>query len=232
MHFYENFINACKMNEISPSALLTKIGKSNSLNTQWKNGSLPSVDLILSISNALKVSPNYLLTGEESEDVLSEDEKYLLELFRKAPYKEQMKFIGRLEETIETINSVNIKPMMKIKCSEYRVSAGFGEMLNEYDSWNTIEIPDTPNAHRADFALIVSGNSMTPMYDDGDVVLVKIADAVEVGQIAVFIIEGEGFIKKFSGDRLCSVNPEYDDIIFSKYDPDFIKCAGLVLGKA
>ena len=44
--------------------------------------------------------------------------------------------------------------MLEIKCSEYRVSAGLGEQLNDYDSWKTIEIPDTPNARKADFALI------------------------------------------------------------------------------
>ena len=227
MQFYENFCNACKLRDISPSALLIKLGKSKSTITQWKNGSMPSIEIIPVIADALGVSIDYLLTGKESDNTLSDDERYLIDLFRKASFKEQMKFIGKLEEAIK-INS----PMLEIKCSEYRVSAGLGEQLNDYDSWKTIEIPDTPNARKADFALIVSGDSIIPMYNNNDIILVKSSDVVDLGEIAVFIIEGEGYIKKFGGDRLISINSDYDDILFKHYDADSIRCVGRVIGRA
>lgn len=226
MQFYENFCNACKLRNISPSALLTKLGKSKSTITQWKNGSMPSIEIIPVISEELDISIDYLLTGKENHNDLSEEEKYLLELFRKIPFKEQMRFIGKLEEISE------IKPpMLKIKCSEYRVSAGLGEILNDFDSWNTIEIPDTPNARNADFALVVSGDSMIPMYNNNDIILVKSSDAVDLGEIAIYIIDGGGFIKKYGGDRLISINSDYDDILFANYDVDSIKCVGRVIGR-
>lgn len=226
MQFYKNLCEICKLRNISPSALLTKLGKSKSYVTQWKNGVMPSGEIIVLIANELNVSTDYLLLGNENENDLSNDEKHLLELFRLVPFKEQMRFIGKLEEAAE------IKPpMLEIKCSEYRVSAGLGEQLIDFDSWETIEVPDTPSARRADFALIVSGDSMIPMYNNNDIILVKSSDAVDLGEIAVFIIEGEGYIKKFGGDRLISINADYDDILFSNYDIDSIKCVGRVIGR-
>lgn len=55
--------------------------------------------------------------------------------------------------------------------------------------------------------------------------------AIDVGQVGIFIIEGEGYIKKYGGDRLVSLNAEYDDIIFSEHDEESIRCVGKVIGR-
>ncbi|UKI15864.1 MAG: S24 family peptidase [Ruminococcus sp.] len=99
------------------------------------------------------------------------------------------------------------------------------------DEWDTIDVPDSPEARKADFCLTIHGNSMEPVYYNGDIVLVKEQQSVEKGQIGIFIIEGCGYIKKFGGDRLISLNEEYDDIMFSEYNPDDIRCSGLVIGR-
>ena len=66
---------------------------------------------------------------------------------------------------------------------------------------------------------------------DGDIVLVKEQPSVDLGQIGIFDIEGNGYIKKFGGDRLISLNAEYDDIEFSDYDEERIRCLGKVIGR-
>lgn len=81
----------------------------------------------------------------------------------------------------------------------YKVSAGCGFELDEGDNWETIEISDTPEARRADYALTISGSSMEPVYYDGDIVLVKEQETVEMGQIGIFILDGSGYIKKYCG---------------------------------
>lgn len=60
---------------------------------------------------------------------------------------------------------------------------------------------------------------------------VKKQPSVEQGQVGIFIIENSGYIKKYGGDRLISLNEEFDDIMFSDYDPDDIRCVGLVIGR-
>lgn len=72
---------------------------------------------------------------------------------------------------------------------------------------------------------------MEPIYYDGNIVLVKEQSSVNLGEIGIFTIEGSGYIKKFGGDRLISLNAEYDDIMFADYDPEDIRCNGLVIGR-
>lgn len=119
-------------------------------------------------------------------------------------------------------------PTITIKHSVYKASAGFGFDLEDRDEWDEIDIPDTPEAQQADFAVTVYGNSMEPIYSNGDIVLVKSRDAINVGETGIFIVNGQGFIKRYGGDRLISVNSDYEDIIF--HEGDFIKCAGKVIG--
>lgn len=124
------------------------------------------------------------------------------------------------------------EPEIEIKHSYYKVSAGTGFDLDSDDDWETISIPDTPEARKADFALTIQGNSMEPVYFNGDIVLVKEQPAIDIGQIGIFIIEGNGYIKKYDGDRLISLNAEYEDIIFAEHDEDRIRCVGRVIGRA
>lgn len=121
------------------------------------------------------------------------------------------------------------EPEIEIKHSYYKVSAGTGFDLGNGDDWETIYIPDTPEGQKADFALTIQGDSMEPIYFDGDIVLVKEQPSIDIGEIGIFTINGDGYIKKYGGDRLISLNAKYDDIEFS--DEDNIKCCGKVIGR-
>lgn len=122
-------------------------------------------------------------------------------------------------------------PTIQIKHSYYKVSAGRGFPLGEGDNWsdNEIEVPDTPDTRKADFALTIKGNSMEPVFRDGDIVLVKEQDSIDVGQIGIFRVNGSGYIKKNGGDRLISLNDEYEDILIEEYDN--CQCVGKVIGR-
>ncbi|MBE6851065.1 MAG: LexA family transcriptional regulator [Ruminococcus sp.] len=119
--------------------------------------------------------------------------------------------------------------VLKIRHSFYKVSAGTGFELGNGDQWETISIPDTPEAHKADFALTIKGDSMEPVYFNEDIVLVREQQAIDLGEIGIFIINGTGYIKKYGGDRLISLNAEYEDIVFSEFDD--IRCVGKVIGR-
>ncbi len=119
---------------------------------------------------------------------------------------------------------------IRIKHSTYKVSAGHGFYLNDIEDWEEIEVPDTLEARRADFSLTISGDSMEPIYSDGEIVLVKSQPSIDVGEIGIFVFNGSGYIKQNGGDRLISLNPEYDDIYI--LDGDTVMCAGKVIGKA
>ena len=70
---------------------------------------------------------------------------------------------------------------------------------------------------------------MLPKYTSGDILLIKSANEVEIGEYGIFSVDGESFVKKFGGDRLISLNPEYGDISLSEFNR--VVCFGKVLGK-
>ncbi len=109
------------------------------------------------------------------------------------------------------------------------VSAGTGVYLDEGYT-EPLQIRRTAIAERANYAVRVSGNSMETKFYDGDIVLVETCPYVEVGEIGIFIVNDEGFIKKRGEDRLISLNPKCDDVIIHEYDT--VYCRGRVLGKA
>lgn len=108
------------------------------------------------------------------------------------------------------------------------VSAGPGVYLDD-ELAEEIQVPDNEKTQAANFALRIRGNSMEPKYHDGDVLLVEDTDAVEVGELGIFILDGNGYFKKYGGDCLISLNPEYGNILLKEYAEAV--CCGRVIGK-
>ena len=108
------------------------------------------------------------------------------------------------------------------------VSAGTGVYLDD-EQTSEITIPDNEKTRIADFALRINGNSMQPKYHDGDIVLVEDTDSVEVGELGIFVLDGNGYFKQFGGDRLISLNSDYGDILLQGYSE--VVCCGRVVGK-
>lgn len=116
----------------------------------------------------------------------------------------------------------------RILLYELPVSAGRGIFLDD-DAATEITIPDTAKSSDADFALKISGDSMEPKYHNGDHLLVRATDSIEVGEIGVFVLDGEGFVKVYGGDRLISLNPAYSPILLKEFTQ--VRCVGVVTGK-
>lgn len=72
---------------------------------------------------------------------------------------------------------------------------------------------DLPDGIHADFALRCRGESMLPLFEDGDVVLIRQQPEVEDGQIAAVGIDGEATLKHVykqkNGVLLVSNNPKF-----------------------
>lgn len=240
MDICQRLNNIIKERKITQKEICQNINVIESKLSYWlnKSKSIPA-EYIIPISNYLNISPYFLLTGEEytpdNKIVLSVEETKIIKEYRylsdksKTEIRSTLNHLYDMEMQMEASSELAV-PTISIPHSLFKVSAGVGEWLPE-ESWDTILILDTPQARKADFALTINGNSMMPDFESGDIVLVKKQDAVDIGQICIYIIEGNGYIKKFGGDRLISLNKEYDDILFSNYDYQDIHCKGLVIGK-
>lgn len=106
------------------------------------------------------------------------------------------------------------------------VSAGLGNYL--YDgSYGMIEVDNTV-PRLADYAVRVSGNSMMPRFVDQQIIFIHEQPALDEGEIGIFCLNNNTYLKKLEKGSLISLNPEYDPIPIQDYD-DF-RVFGKVVG--
>ena len=120
----------------------------------------------------------------------------------------------------------NREELIEVSINYAPVSAGFGDELEDYEQWEKASVPLTPESRKADFILVVDGDSMEPKFHNGDYILVRKQPAVDIGQIGIFGVDGKGYVKKYGGDKLISLNKKYPDIPLDEES----RCFGLVLG--
>lgn len=109
------------------------------------------------------------------------------------------------------------------------VAAGLGISLDADIENNLVKIPKSRDGDYSDYIVFIRGDSMEPTYYNGDNVLVKAQPAIDIGQVGIFILNGDGYIKEMGLGKLISHNKNYTPIIL--HESDEIKCCGLVLGK-
>lgn len=120
-------------------------------------------------------------------------------------------------------------PSLVLPYWESGVSAGNGiYQLNDTASV-MLTLWATELTRRADFIIKVSGASMEPDYHDGDKVLVSKMDHVDIGDVGIFVKNGDTFIKELGKQELISRNPEYPNIPVNDFDN--VVCLGKVIGK-
>ncbi|CUR63925.1 XRE family transcriptional regulator [Leuconostoc gasicomitatum] len=93
------------------------------------------------------------------------------------------------------------------------VSAGTGEYLTDNKPEKVMYKGIVPEH---DFAVIVNGNSMLPLFEDKQILFVKKTDEIRSGQIVIVDYDHQAYVKKFVRDekscRLVSLNKEYKDM--------------------
>jgi repressor LexA len=113
------------------------------------------------------------------------------------------------------------------------VSAGFGA----YACSDVIDYLHLYIANPADVSdmlcIKVSGSSMYPKIENGDIIVVRKQSSVDSGSIAVVLVDDEeGFVKRVVYDddtiELQSINPEYAPKIFKGADVLRVRVVGLV----
>lgn len=117
-----------------------------------------------------------------------------------------------------------------INCYDLAVSAGPGEPWADAGYKTRLEIPEAQVPEDAHFCVRVNGDSMEPAYKDGDIVFVQRLDgSVQEGEVGIFYLNGDGYIKRLGPGELQSLNPRYAPIPL--HDFDDLRCQGRVLGK-
>ena len=222
---------------LTQEQLAKKLGLAKSTITGYEKGtSEPNMITVKNLMDILKVDANYLwqdeMTGSTSLIVSSDDWNHIKKLRTLDMYgKKAVNSVLNIEyERCNYESEIADEPMAYIPRVYYSqgASAGYGEYLIDGMDASEIMLPDTPANRKSDYVINVDGDSMEPTFSDGDKLLVQHTDCVEIGEIGIFIIDGQSYVKEYGEDRLISHNKNYPDIIPSEYS-DF-RCVGKVIG--
>lgn len=149
------------------------------------------------------------------------------EIERVEEWKKQSEYIKHLETAEHNDNKISDVDKRLINYYYRVASAGTGQIIFDMPPTKRIEIPNTPDYRKVDYAIGVNGTSMQPLYNDGDMLLVEMTEDIEIGEIGIFRINGESFVKKLGETELISLNPASKNIPLN----ESAEYMGKVIGK-
>lgn len=170
------------------------------------------------------------IEGRIADDELERVKKYrVLDLFGKRAVDAVLD--SEYERMTQIVEREQKGWISYINCYDLAVSAGTGEPMGDSYYTTKLEIPTERVPENAHFCVRVNGSSMEPAYRDGDIVFVqRVEESIRVGEIGIFALNGEGYIKRLGQGELISLNPDYGPIPIGEFDD--LRCQGRVLGKA
>ncbi len=124
-------------------------------------------------------------------------------------------------------SSIPYTPIRLINYYYRLASAGTGQIIFDMPPTKRIEIPNIPEYKKADYAIGVNGNSMNPAFQDGDMLLIEMTEEINRGEIGIFLVDNESYVKQLGDKELISLNPDYKNIPLTENS----KCMGRVIGK-
>ena len=220
--------NALKLNR---AQLAKMIGVTPSAIANYENGvSAPKMELMPKLFQALKCDANYLfMDNEDALDSFAPEETDLIDKYRALDEFGKNVVKQSLEHEYMRCHSPIRVPMIDLPFFRFAPSAGTGVYVPDEVEMSYVSVPKTRQTNGADYVLQVNGKSMEPEYPDGSCVLVKKQETVNPGEIGIFVVDGESYIKEYRKDSLHSLNPDYGDIYFD--ENQYIQCMGKVVGK-
>lgn len=228
--------------------LAEKIGVSNKRLSNWERGlSMPKQDMVDKICEVLEVDyfdlADMIFEAETTFDYLDLHgevnsgfpEYYTNQAFLKrfnALDKIGRKFVFSAleheEERMEQLKKLTVQTLSQ-PVFTLAASAGTGQFLDS-DEYELVDFPEEAVPRESTFGVRVSGNSMEPEYKDGSIVFVKRSKNLNVGDVGIFILNDEGYLKILGDNNILkSLNPDYEDIQIHEWDD--CRIVGKVVGK-
>ena len=211
MHGYLQPDIAGKLDELNAPTTKAQVSR-------WENGiNNPSIDQFIGLCRIYGVKDVYSVFGmgdlsdmeyslnREGVEKLADYKKLLIASGLYAPVKLTDRVVPFRKRTA---------PMYDIGAS-----AGTGQFLDS-DSYEMVEVPDdVPDS--ATFGIHVCGDSMEPTLEDGQEIWVQMQPTLESGDIGVFYLDGNAFVKEYrrtdKGVFLVSHNEKYEPIPITDY---------------
>lgn len=183
------------------------LGYSKQTISNWETGlKTPRMGAIQKLSDFFHVNKSYIIEGTNSSDKLLTVYNQLNSNRQESVYKYANNQLDEQNKVVQmpTTNTVEVYGA---------ASAGTGEYMVDNQP-EKVEYSGSVPEH--DFAVTVNGDSMTPLFDDKQIIFVKKAQEARSGQIVIADYDGQAYVKKFVADdngcRLVSLNKKYNDM--------------------
>ena len=214
--FFNNLELMCSNKKIKMTQLLKELQLSKSAISRWRSGVLPNGEILIKIADFFECSIDYLV-GRTDDPTWHKSAENSAENIQKTPVIMEKPKI--LKEPKPAKITLPLYPQS--------ASAGSGNYLFNAEPID-INVEKNSKTVEADFLVRVSGDSMLPKYHDGDIVLVKQTPSVFEGEIGIFYVDGDSYIKQMGSGELISINPDYPNIAIKTCND--VRCFGQVIG--
>ncbi|HFU4070448.1 TPA: XRE family transcriptional regulator, partial [Streptococcus suis] len=217
----ERLKNRRNEKKLSQSEIASKIGVNRTALHNWENGkSIPNQKNLTTLAKILDVPVTYF-----------ESEYNIVNNYLQLSPDNQVKAEEYVEELLLSQKSSNVTPLFSVQVlSDIQLSAGLGEGF--FDEYETETVYSDEEQYAYDIAAWISGNSMEPVYQDGEVALIRASGFDYDGAVYALSWNGSVYIKKLyrevDGFRMVSLNDNYPDR-FIPYE-DEPRIVGLVVG--
>lgn len=236
MAFHDRLKEARLNLGLTQEQLAIKIGVAKStLNGYEKGNREPNMLTVQKLMQNLNIDANFLWQDEmndATELIVSSNEWNHIKKYRNLDSYGRKQVDSVLENEYNRVQDQSMEiaeesiPYIYTK-TEYLtgLSAGTGLFVFDDIPTQTTEVPE--EYKNADFVIGVTGDSMDPTFSNGDRVAVKKQPTINQGEIGVFMINGNGYIKELGNNELISHNKKYENINLNENSI----CIGKVLGK-
>ena len=213
----KNIKHYMKVLNIERKDLAVSVGVAYTTLSDWINAKkYPRIDKIEAMANLFGVLKSDLVEDKTQETV---EKRILNENYDKLNKENRTILVDFSNELVEKKN----KGVEKTNTDENKLypinvisacAAGIGYTYgnNEYTTYYT----DRNDLKPYDFATMVSGDSMFPKFNDGDIILLKQGYDNVNGDIYAIDYDGKSYVKKLYNDgdryRLVSINDKYEPI--------------------
>ena len=240
-NLHETIESLCEKKGIKPGKMCNDLGLSRSLMTDLRSGRKTGINASTAskIAKYFDVSVDYLL-GESAKPQkekapagsggLTESDRNLIRAYHQASVADRQ-IIDNIVSRYLPGSGESVQPMKPVPLFGTSAAAGPGEPDTGLP-WENYEVPEDS---RAEFAVRITGDSMTPVLADGEIALC-VKRRPQVGDLAVIMVNGALLVKQYIRDNygnvyLRSLNRarrdcDYDIMASSN---DTAMCYGIVL---
>ena len=211
---------------LDQKTLALRTGVTANAVSNWENGrSRPDVHLLPVICGALGITLDELFALKDPLTAQTRRERRVTERFRRLTEGNRQAVEGLLDALLRAQEGDACPDLRRLLLMDKPLAAGLGDPTEFEEEGEPVFVYASPAADRADYVFRVSGDSMTPDYQDGDLVYVEKAAggaSLRPGEIGAFITGNEMYLKRYEADGLHSLNPAYPVMRFTEGDAVYL----------